>query len=149
MLPREKVALLSNIVRILAELLPYGAGERHVVFRPSSRDRIVLLLLQSLHLRQRRTHRRMLHIAQDVAKYLLGDAAVQRLSKSLKGLDVRQSQESVIIQHLLKVRYQPLPVGGIPVKTIADVTNIPPLYIHVRVVSIMAQFLSRVFFLPH
>src|SRR6266496_2579083 len=59
----------------------------------------------------------MSHLAQNVVKKAFSDITRPIVSRDLIVMQVKTRQEGIVIQHLLKVRYQPLRVCGITMKS--------------------------------
>ena len=60
------------------------------------------------------------HIAQHISQHLLGGFAVARVAGHLERFAIRQRHDRLIVEHLLEMGQQPLPVGGIAVETVTD-----------------------------
>jgi hypothetical protein len=59
-------------------------------------------------------------LAQQVVERLLGDAAVAIVAGDDPGVEIRRGEQRVVVEHLLEVRDEPLPIHGVPVEPAAD-----------------------------
>ena len=59
-------------------------------------------------------------LAEHVVERLLGHPPVALLARGRPGVEIRRGEECVVVQHLLEVRDQPVPVDGVPVEAATD-----------------------------
>ena len=67
----------------------------------------------------------MREVALDVVERVGGHVGPETFTRELRGLDVREHQLRLVVQHLLEVRDAPFPVHRIPVKSAAQVVAHP------------------------
>ena len=70
--------------------------------------------------REERAVRRR-QIAHDVVERVLGDRRVERIAAHLRGLEVREDELRLVVEHLLEVRHAPLGVDRVAMEPAADV----------------------------
>ena len=60
------------------------------------------------------------HVAQQVVERLLGDAPEPRLAGHLEGLEIEPGQLSVVVEHFLEMRHEPVGIDRVAVEAAAD-----------------------------
>ncbi len=60
------------------------------------------------------------HLSRDVIEGLFGNGAIERLAGHLPGVQVDAGQLRVVVQHLLKMRRQPVVVNGVAVESATE-----------------------------
>ena len=113
-----KVAPLGNAV--VAHHQIGVSPQQGAQFGRRPHEKLALHALAVGILRRVESAGRVGHFPQRIVQRLLGNAAVEGVGGNLPGVQVQAGQQGVVVQHLFKVRHQPVAIGGIAVKAAAN-----------------------------